>query len=225
MFVDEHEWPQEKKERPVTEAAPRPKTIRNKRPTGELTGAERRALRALGHHLNAVVQVGQRGVTPELVAATSEALAQHELIKVSINGESTPEARKDCAAELAIATQSQVAQVIGRVVLLYRPIPDAPKVTFTYVGDKVSAEWVRKPRPAQVPPHRAGGRPAGSGGRPVGKGGASGQGGGRPSGAGGGRPSGQGGGRPSGKGGAPSGRPSGKGGGGGRPAHKGGRGR
>ena len=45
-----------------------------------LTGAQKRALRALGHHLVAVVQIGKHGITDTLVAATREVLERHELV-------------------------------------------------------------------------------------------------------------------------------------------------
>ena len=84
-----------------------------------MSSAERRQLRAQGHHLKPVVQIGQAGLTEGVIAATQVALEQHELLKVSINGES-PTERKSGAEELAQATGSHVIQVIGRVILLYR---------------------------------------------------------------------------------------------------------
>ena len=50
-----------------------------------LTGKQRRALRALGHHLEPVVIIGQSGVTEGIIAAVEQALKDHELIKVKIN--------------------------------------------------------------------------------------------------------------------------------------------
>ena len=65
------------------------------------------------------MQIGQAGLSDGVIEATKVALEQHELIKVSINGES-PTERKSGAEALAQATGSHVAQVIGRVILLYR---------------------------------------------------------------------------------------------------------
>lgn len=92
-----------------------------------LTGAQRRALRALGHHLKPIVQIGRNGLTESLFDATRRALRQHELIKVSI-GKDIMSDRKAGAAELADATGSHVAQVMGRTVLLYRRRHDDPTV-------------------------------------------------------------------------------------------------
>ena len=85
---------------------------------GELTGKQRHKLRALGHHLKVVVQVGQHGVTEPLIDALDEALQRHELVKVQIADER--EARAAAAKQLADATQSVIAQELGRTVLLFR---------------------------------------------------------------------------------------------------------
>ena len=83
-----------------------------------LNGKQRRKLRALGHHLEPVVMVGQSGGTEGVIAATEQALEDHELIKVKV-GEG-PEDRHEAADRLAEATKSEVAQVLGRTVLLFR---------------------------------------------------------------------------------------------------------
>ena len=77
-----------------------------------LSGAEKRFLRALAHILRPTVQIGKDGISEGVINATQAALEQHELIKVSINGES-PTERKSGAASLAKSTGSHVVQVIG----------------------------------------------------------------------------------------------------------------
>jgi RNA-binding protein len=83
-----------------------------------LTGKQRRKLRAHGHHLNPVVMVGHDGITPGVVGAVTQALADHELIKVKV-GEG-PEERHDAAEKLAAETGSEVAQVLGNTILLFK---------------------------------------------------------------------------------------------------------
>jgi RNA-binding protein len=92
-----------------------------------LSGKQRRALRALGHHLKAVLQVGHAGVTPGLLAALEQALHDHELVKVRVL-ETAPESRTAVAAALSTSTESEVAQLLGRTVLLYRPRPEDSKI-------------------------------------------------------------------------------------------------
>ena len=92
-----------------------------------LSGRQRRFLRGIGHHQDAVVQVGKEGVTDSLVAALDSALTTHELVKVKI-GQGAPVERHGAAEELARRTTSEVAQVLGNTVLLYRAHPDEPKI-------------------------------------------------------------------------------------------------
>lgn len=92
-----------------------------------LTGKSLRHLRALGHHLEAVVQIGKDGVTDGVVEATRAALLAHELVKVRI-GQDAPVERKEAGAELAERTGSTLAQVLGRTVLVYKRHPHKPKI-------------------------------------------------------------------------------------------------
>ncbi|HEY8079098.1 MAG TPA: YhbY family RNA-binding protein, partial [Labilithrix sp.] len=69
-------------------------------PSAPLSGKAIRALRALGHHLSPVVQIGKEGITDALVAATREALRAHELVKVKVGSEA-PLERSEAGAELA----------------------------------------------------------------------------------------------------------------------------
>ena len=83
-----------------------------------LTGKQRRQLRALGHHLDPVVIVGQSGVTEGVIAAVQQALHDHELIKVKIN--EGPETRQEAAQKLAEGTGAELAQLLGRTALLFK---------------------------------------------------------------------------------------------------------
>ena len=85
----------------------------------ELTGKQRRHLRALGHHLSPVLQIGHEGITPAVVKQAALQLEAHELSKVKV-AETAPAGRHDAAEELAGATRSHLAQVLGRTFLLYR---------------------------------------------------------------------------------------------------------
>jgi RNA-binding protein len=92
-----------------------------------LTGKQRRHLRSLGHPLRPVVQIGKGGIDDGLVAAVDRALADHELVKVKV-GEGAPVDRHEAADALAARTKSEVAQVLGKVVLLYRADADEPRI-------------------------------------------------------------------------------------------------
>jgi len=85
-----------------------------------LTGKQKRFLRALGHSLKPVIQVGKSDVSEALVRETAEALASHELIKVKVL-ESCMTDRHSVAEELCAACEAELAQVLGRTLLLYKP--------------------------------------------------------------------------------------------------------
>ena len=74
-----------------------------------------------------MVQVGHEGVTAGVVAALEQALWDHELVKVKLASEDR-EVRKEQVAALAEGTGSEVAQVLGRTALLYKPNPDEPRI-------------------------------------------------------------------------------------------------
>jgi len=89
------------------------------------SGSLRRKLRAAGHHLSPVVQVGKEGVTDALLRQLDQALLDHELVKVKVATES-PEDRFEVAERLA-GTGAAVAQVLGRTLLVYRKHPQKPR--------------------------------------------------------------------------------------------------
>lgn len=88
--------------------------------------AQVRKLRALAHHLNPVVLMGGKGLTPEVAAETDAALAHHELIKVRSSADGK-QARKLELEQLATSTASHLVQLIGRIGVLYRA-GDPPKI-------------------------------------------------------------------------------------------------
>jgi RNA-binding protein len=93
----------------------------------ELTGKQRRHLRALGQRRAATLHVGHEGVTDAVVRQADAQLDAHELIKVRV-GENAPESRHAVARDLAARTRSHLAQVLGRTALLYRARPDEPTI-------------------------------------------------------------------------------------------------
>ncbi len=86
----------------------------------------RRALRAAGHHLSPVVQVGKDGVSDAVLGQLDAQLTAHELVKVKIGTES-PEDRFEAAERLGEAAGAQIAQILGRTVLVYRKHPEKPR--------------------------------------------------------------------------------------------------
>ncbi len=86
---------------------------------------EARHLRALGHHLSPLAMLGREGAADSVLAAINEVLRKRELIKVKIQN-NCPLDRQEAATLLSSAIGAAVVQVIGRMILLYRPNPDLP---------------------------------------------------------------------------------------------------
>ena len=95
-------------------------------PAPALEGFQRRALRAQAHGLTPVAQVGGAGVTSGVISAVDSALCDHELVKIRML---QPPDKKAIAQELAEATGAALCGLVGHTVILYRPDPDAPKIT------------------------------------------------------------------------------------------------
>lgn len=70
-----------------------------------------------------VFQIGKSSLTPEVTAAVEEALAARELIKVGVL-QNCMDDPHELAQVLADRTRSQVVQVIGKKIVLYRPGKD-----------------------------------------------------------------------------------------------------
>lgn len=92
-----------------------------------LSGKQRRYLRSLGHHLQALVQIGKQGVSDGVVTAADEALGSHELVKIRRSSD-CPQSRKEVATSLSEALGAELVQQLGHTVLLYRKHPDEPVI-------------------------------------------------------------------------------------------------
>lgn len=84
-----------------------------------LIGKQKRQLRALAHNLNPIFQIGKSGITPDMTKGISDALEKRELIKISILQNCLEE--KDYIADLlSKRTRSELVQIIGNTIVLYR---------------------------------------------------------------------------------------------------------
>ena len=85
-----------------------------------LTAAQTRFLRGQAHDLKALLQIGNKGVTPAFLAELDAVPEQHELVKVKVAGEDR-EARDAMIGELAEKADAALVQRIGHTAVLYRP--------------------------------------------------------------------------------------------------------
>lgn len=91
-----------------------------------MTSKQRSYLKGLAMTMSPIFQIGKSSVTPEICEALGDALAARELIKVSVLNNCLDDPR-EIAETIAERTRSQVVQVVGRKIVLYKPDPKNPK--------------------------------------------------------------------------------------------------
>ena len=92
-----------------------------------MTSKQRAYLKGLANGLDPIFQVGKSSLTPELTDAIGEAFHKNELIKVAVlkNCDDDPKLIADMVPG---RTHSQVVQVIGKKIVLYKPNRDNPRI-------------------------------------------------------------------------------------------------
>ncbi len=92
-----------------------------------MTSKQRSYLKGLANSLEPIFQIGKSSLTPEFTAAVAEAFNTRELVKVAVlkNCMDDP---KEIAEMLAGRTRSQVVQVIGRKIILYKESKENKKI-------------------------------------------------------------------------------------------------
>jgi putative YhbY family RNA-binding protein len=142
----------------------------------ELSGADRKSLRAEAHHLDPVVAIGDAGLTPSVLAEADRALSAHGLIKIRVHGDDR-ERRIAIMEQLRDGLGCAPVQMIGKLLVVWREKPEtgtggnagtarrrAPRQTKKAVGAGQKKPVARKkPAPRQA---EAGAARAAGAGRP-----------------------------------------------------------
>ena len=91
-----------------------------------MTSKERAELKSQAMTMDSIFQIGKASLTPQMTQAIRDALHARELIKISVlkNCADDP---KELARILAERTGSQVVQVIGKKIVLYKLNPEKEK--------------------------------------------------------------------------------------------------
>jgi len=92
-----------------------------------MTSKQRAYLKSLASNLDTIFHVGKSSITPEFCESIREALEARELIKINVlkNCMDDP---KEISIVLSERTGSEVVQVIGRKIVLYKPSKNNPKI-------------------------------------------------------------------------------------------------
>lgn len=91
-----------------------------------MTSKQRSYLKGIAMTTEPIFQIGKSSVTPELTAAIAEALEARELIKITVLKNCLDDGRS-IAQVLAERTRSEVVQVIGKKIVLYKQASDEKK--------------------------------------------------------------------------------------------------
>lgn len=91
-----------------------------------MTSKQRAYLKGLAMTMDPIFQIGKASLTPENTEAINDALNARELIKVSVL-QNCADDPKELAAIVAERTHSQVVQVIGKKIVLYKEGKDSKK--------------------------------------------------------------------------------------------------
>jgi putative YhbY family RNA-binding protein len=93
----------------------------------QLTPAQRKEHRSEAHHLDPVVMIGGEGLTPAVEKEIDHALKAHGLIKVRVFSDDRA-SREAMLASLADKLHAAPIQHIGKLLVLWRPIPPKEKI-------------------------------------------------------------------------------------------------
>ena len=92
-----------------------------------MTSKQRAYLKSIAMTTDSILHIGKSSATPEFTKSIDEALEARELIKMNVlkNCADDPKVLAEIFAE---RTNSEVVQVIGRKIVLYKPDKDKPKI-------------------------------------------------------------------------------------------------
>lgn len=91
-----------------------------------LTVAERLALKGRAHQLKPTAMIGNAGLTDSVLKEIEATLKLHELIKIRVMAERAE--REAMLTEICTQLNAASVQHIGKILVIYRPNPDANKI-------------------------------------------------------------------------------------------------
>lgn len=92
-----------------------------------MTSKQRAYLKSLASTVSPSFQVGKASLTPEFTEAILESFNGNELIKISVLKNCIDDPR-EIGELISERTHSEIVQVIGKKIVLYKPFPKDPKI-------------------------------------------------------------------------------------------------
>ena len=119
-----------------------------------MTSKQRAYLKSLAMTMDPIFQIGKASLTPEVIEGIREAIDKRELVKVSVLKNCFDDPR-EIAEVLAERTRSEVVQVIGKKIVLYKPAKENSKIVLrrSYPDRQRCGYVLGKPESRQVRHH------------------------------------------------------------------------
>lgn len=92
-----------------------------------MTSKQRAYLKGLASNMDPIVHIGKSGASPEVVSSVEEALNARELIKLGVLKNCADDPR-EIAEIISERTHSDIVQVIGKKIVLFKPNKDNPRI-------------------------------------------------------------------------------------------------
>jgi RNA-binding protein len=93
----------------------------------KLTNNQKKYLRSLAHDLKPFVMIGQHGLSESVLAEIDSTMLKHELIKIKLRVENREE-KQQIVDKIIEFSHSELVQVIGGVLVIYRSFEDNPDI-------------------------------------------------------------------------------------------------
>ena len=92
-----------------------------------MTSKQRAYLRSLAQKIDPIFQIGKTGITENQIEQLANALEARELIKITFL-DTIPDDKHTIAEEIATQTNSEIVQIIGKKLTLYKRSINKPKI-------------------------------------------------------------------------------------------------
>ena len=92
-----------------------------------LTTKQRAYLKGLAMNLDPIYQIGKSSLTPEITKGIDEALKARELVKIAVHNNCLDDP-KELGSMVAERTRSELVQVIGKKIVLYRESKEKKRI-------------------------------------------------------------------------------------------------
>ena len=93
----------------------------------KLTNNQKKFLRSLAHDLKPFVMIGQNGLSESVLTEIDSTMLKHELIKIKLRVDNRKE-KQQILEKIIEFSHAELIQVIGGVLVIYRPFEDNPDI-------------------------------------------------------------------------------------------------